>query len=72
MTYKRLRWLIYPALVLVAVANCGKSTGNTYLNIKLLRNSTEIVYINGAAMTQTTVEQNQNVTMNYLDRKSVV
>jgi hypothetical protein len=54
-------------LALVSVANCGKSTNNTYLNIRLLRNSTEVAYVNGAGMTQTTLEQNQAVNMNCLD-----
>jgi hypothetical protein len=54
-------------LVLVSVANCGKATNNTYLNLLLVRNSTTIASINGIAMTQTTLEQNVGVTINYLD-----
>jgi hypothetical protein len=54
-------------LALVSVANAGKATNNTYLNLLLVRNSTTIASINGIAMTQTTLEQNVGVTMNYLD-----
>jgi len=54
-------------LCIVSANNCGKSTNNTYLNIALIRGSTSICYVNGAGMTQTTLEVNQSVNMTYLD-----
>jgi hypothetical protein len=54
-------------LILVSVANAGKATNNTYLNFLLQRNGSNICFINGFGMTQTSLETNANITINYLD-----
>jgi hypothetical protein len=55
-------------MVLINLNNCGKATNNTYLNVKLLRNGSDVILVaNGVGYTNTTIEQNLGVSFTYLD-----
>jgi glutamine phosphoribosylpyrophosphate amidotransferase len=55
-------------LVLITLNGCGKNTNNTCLKLKLQRNGADVITITDTAfLTQTTIEQNGAVCLNFLD-----